>query len=387
VLTLFQHPFVFNARFFSLGKFYSMKINVLLPGISRVPTGGAKVMLEYANRLAADGMQVTLIYPVALKRSTINHLSSIKKLRLYRKVFTKRLKGKYSATVWFKLHENCKERLVPYLGEQFVPDADFTFATSWETAEWIAHYPTNKGEKIYVIQDFEVWSGTKEEIERTWLLPIKKIVIARWLQEMLENLGVASTLINNGLDFTTYFIDTPIEHRRPASIIMLYHVLDVKGSPDGLAALEIVKKQVPDLSVTLFSAFPRPDFIPNWMEYFHHPKDLCSLYNGAALFISPSKVEGWGLPRAEAMQCGCATIVTDILGHREYGANGSDLILTPAGDREAMAQQIIALISDNDRRIAIAKAGHQLIRQFTWETAYAKLKQVMGVKEKLKASI
>ncbi|ANE51980.1 glycosyltransferase family 4 protein [Flavisolibacter tropicus] len=361
-----------------------MKINILLPGICRVPTGGAKVMLEYANRLAADGMDVTLFYPIEPKVNTVNNLSLKRKIRMYRKVFTKKLKQKYSARIWFPLRKEIKERLVPYLGEQYMPDADFTFATAWETAEWAVQYKEEKGEKLYLIQGYEDWSGTREEVDNTWKMPLKKIVIANWLKKHADALGQEAVLINNGLDFNRFHITQPIEHRQPFSVLMSYHTLTIKGSKDGIAALEIVKKEIPELTVTLFSIYKKPESIPDWIRFDHNPVYLKELYNNSAIFISPSLSEGWALPPAEAMQCGCAVVVTDIGGHGDYGINGRDLLLTPSGDIKAMADQIIQLIKNNDRRIAIAKAGNTIIQQFTWEAAYTKLKQEMDIKQKQK---
>lgn len=364
-----------------------MKINILLPGICRVPTGGAKVMFEYANRLAADGMDVTLLYPIELKVNTVKDLSLKRKIRMYRKIFTKKLKQKYCARIWFPLRKEIKQQLVPYLGEQYVPDADFTFATSWETAEWVGKYHKKKGEKLYLIQGYEDWSGTREEVDNTWKLPLKKIVIANWLKQHADALEQEAVLINNGLDFNRFHITHPIERRQPFTVLMSYHALTIKGSKEGIAALELVKKEIPELSVTLFSIYKKPEFIPGWMQFVHNPNNLKELYNNSAIFISPSTSEGWALPPAEAMQCGCAIIISDIGGHRDYGINGRDLILTPAGDIEAMADQMIQLIKNNDRRIAIAKAGHEIIQQFTWDAAYNKLKLLMDIKENQKAAL
>jgi len=361
-----------------------VKINFLLPGTSPVPTGGMKVILEYANRMAADGMEVTLIYPIVLRLDTVQNLSVAKRLRMYRKVFTKRLKKTYAANRWFELDKKIQHKLVPNLGVSYIPDATHTFATSWETAEWLATYEPSKGKKFYLIQGFEIWSGSEKEVSATWQLPLKKIVIARWLQDYATSLNESAVLINNGLDFKKFSIVNPIEKRKAASIIMLSHHMEGKGTKEGIAALELVKKQVPELEVFLFSAHKKPDFIPAWMNFHYNPQELNALYNKAAIFISPSWLEGWSLPPAEAMQCGCAVIVTDIGGHQDYGIDGKDLLLTPVRKPEVMAEKIIQLIQDNERRIAMAKAGHSAIQQFTWEKAYTKLKQTMGVKEKLK---
>ena len=39
-----------------------MKISFVLPGVSRVPVGGYKMIFEYANRLCKRGHEITLIF-------------------------------------------------------------------------------------------------------------------------------------------------------------------------------------------------------------------------------------------------------------------------------------------------------------------------------------
>src|SRR4051812_45620810 len=41
----------------------AVRIGFVLPGISRVPVGGYKVVYEYANRLARLGHAITLFHP------------------------------------------------------------------------------------------------------------------------------------------------------------------------------------------------------------------------------------------------------------------------------------------------------------------------------------
>ena len=353
-----------------------MKVNFLLP-INLVPTGGPKVVYEYANKMAADGIAVTIVYPVILRRDKAISASLASRLHTQKKVITKLLKNKYSARVWFNIHPAVKEILVPHLAEKYIPDADITFATAWETAEWLNTYSSCKGKKMYLIQHYEDWNATKEELDETWKMPLQKIVIARWLQDYASSLGQPSVIVNNGLDFTTYTIESPIEERNPFQLIMLYHYYDWKGSADGLRAVIMAKEKNPGIELILFGTGERPVDIPAWIEYHQNPSNLKELYNRAAIFISPSWGEGWALPPAEAMQCGCAAIITDIGGHRDYGVCNEDLLLVPSKNPEAMAKAITALTNNNTHRIKIAKSGNHTIQQFTWDRAYNKLKQYL----------
>ena len=98
------------------------------------------------------------------------------------------------------------------------------------------------------------------------------------------------------------------------------------------------------------------------------------LNNEAAIFIGTSKTEGWGLTVGEAMMCGQAVCCTDNAGYQEMAIDGETALVSPVGDSEAMANNIIRLIEDEELRYRIANNGYQFIQRFTWEESYHKLK-------------
>src|SRR3546814_9154603 len=51
---------------------------------------------------------------------------------------------------------------------------------------------------------------------------------------------------------------------------------------------------------------------------------LRDLYNQAAIFVSASHEEGWGLPPAEAAACGAALVVSSNGGHSDYLTDRSE---------------------------------------------------------------
>ena len=113
---------------------------------------------------------------------------------------------------------------------------------------------------------------------------------------------------------------------------MLYSETQVKGSHDGIRALEMAKRQAPQLAAVLFGVSARPKNLPPWIEYFSQPgiEELVGdIYNGSSIYLCPSWTEGWHLPPAEAMACGCAVVSTDIGGVRDYAEHGVTALLSP----------------------------------------------------------
>jgi len=347
------------------------KINIILPLLPKKPIGGFKVLFEYANQMIEDSCDVTIYYPKKLK--PINIKQGVFNKYMFDVFNFFKIKNQLGVT-WFNLDKKVKEEYIYSLEEKYIREADIIIATSWETAAWIGNYSINKGKKLYLIQGFETWSGSKEEIFKTWKMPFHKIAIAQWLKKLVNEIGEECGIIRNGLDHNTFGTDVDIKDRNPAKICMLYHKAEIKGSNFGIEALKIVKKSIPDLEVDFFSTSKKNRKIPQFINYYRKPEDLRKLYNCSSIFISTSLSEGWGLPRAEAMQCGCATIITNIEGHNDYGTNGEHYLMVAPKDSFELAQTIIRLIKDNELRYKISKSGNELVKNFTWENSYQQMK-------------
>lgn len=352
-------------------------ISFLLPGSGYNPVGGFKVVYEYANRFVKDGYDVNVIYP------TINFPEEKKlRLRIYshlKKIYHTFTK-KYSCKKWFNLDDKVREYWVYSLNEKNIPSSDFIIATSWETAEYLDKYTTlDSVNKLYLIQHYENWSEDEIRLKKTWIAPLRKIVIAPWLQGIAEQLGKSSVLIENGLDFEYFKLLEPIEERNPLQLCMLYHELEWKGVNEGISAIEIVRKKYPDLKLDLFGVYDDPN-LPDWVTYYKRPdKDVhIELYNKASIFVAPSHMEGFGLTAAEAMQCGCALACTDNGGYGVFCFHEKTALVSPVKDINALSENIIRLIEDKQLRFRISKQGYEHIQNFTWESAYSKFKSLIA---------
>ena len=352
-----------------------LRINFLLPGPPHVPNGGSKVVYRYANHLAQRGHRVRVYHQKAYWNIS-DPLRSIKwgSIALWENLRI------HSILKWMPLDSQVELRVIPQATANRMKPADVTIATAWDTAESVTALPDSiRGKGHYLIQHLEDWDQPREIILETWKLPLKKIVISRWLQSLAASIGEEAHFIPNGLDFQEFGIDIPPETRRPESVGMLWHSQPWKGSASGLQALEIVQRQVPRLHVELFGTDPSPFPLPPWITYHCRPSRtaLRAMYNRCALFLAPSLSEGWGLPPSEAMQCGSAVVATDIGGHREFCHPNSTALLAPAGQPDALAHQILTLIGDSRLRLEIAETGHRLIQNFSWEKAVSSLEELI----------
>lgn len=336
-------------------------INIVLPFPVTKPVGGAKIMYEYANRLQQKGHTVSIFHSIKRPFKKSNTPLWYKQL-----VFS--LRG-VARPKWFKLSKEIKSSIVPEITDRYLPDADIIISTWWQMTYAVAALSPSKGKKFNLIQDYEIWSGHQEKVDASFSLPVNNLVIARYLQIIVtaKSNGNEPVHIPNAIDNNKFFIKKSPASRDPYSVIMLYSEEPRKDSATGIGALKLLQQEFPHLKVRLFGVYPMPEGLPEFFNYVQKPVNLCELYNEAAIFLSPSLGEGWALPPAEAMACGCAVVCTNIGGHHDYAINETTALLVQPGNTNDMIEKIRDLLKNDSQRIQLASAGSKLINNtFNW---------------------
>ncbi len=186
-------------------------IYFILPSPSLVPNGGHKIVYEYANRLSQK-YKVGIIYSVVNPHQTFRRLKKFPMVRfLY--VYLNFLLKRYQ---WFPLKKNVSEKVVFKLDDSHVNINDVVIATFWSTAYSVKQLKCEN--KYYLIQSYEDWAGDKLYVEKSYLLGLKNIVIAKWIGEKIKLLSAdIHALVPNGLDFSELQLQQRIDQRNPVS--------------------------------------------------------------------------------------------------------------------------------------------------------------------------
>ena len=75
----------------------------------------------------------------------------------------------------------------------------------------------------------------------------------------------------------------------------------------------------------------------------------------------------------EAMACKCALVTTNVGAIADYTVPGETALVSPPGEPQALAQNLIRLLGDEEELRRISLAGYQKMREFTWEKAVKQL--------------
>lgn len=351
-----------------------MKITFIFDTLMNRPCGGAKVIYQYANYFAERGHYVTILYS---DRHPLRRLE--KNIPFWIRVLVEKVLISRGSP-WFELHD-VHTKFIATISERTVPDGDVIFATAVTTAPLVSELSMSKGKKFYMIQDFENWNVSNEQVYSTYKLGMKNIVIADWLAEEVKKTGAEVTFIPNGIDTLRFRVHVANEDRYCHSVAMIYQKNPVKGFEYGYRVLWKLHERYPDLKCYVFGTAEREDIWPDWINYTYNAteSELIEIYNQAAVFISSSIIEGFGLCAAESMACGCALAATAYGGIFTYAVHGQNALISPVKDVDALYKNVCRLFEDADLRKRISETGNITIQNLSWQKAYKKMDDLLEI--------
>jgi glycosyltransferase involved in cell wall biosynthesis len=136
----------------------------------------------------------------------------------------------------------------------------------------------------------------------------------------------------------------------------------------GLLAEACRKAGVP---LVLAGKSPYPGLVPHDARILGYvPRaELAALYGAATVVAYVSRYEGFGLPPLEAMACGAPVVASRVASLDEVLGDAAEVV--PVGDLDALAQALVDLLNDDDRRAALGQAGRWRAARFRWSDTAA----------------
>ncbi len=96
--------------------------------------------------------------------------------------------------------------------------------------------------------------------------------------------------------------------------------------------------------------------------------EKASRMRGASVYCAPSlRGESFGVVLLEAMAAGTPIVASDLPGYRRVARPGTDAILTPPGDANALAAALRSVLVDDDRRATLVTSGRERADEFSMD--------------------
>jgi glycosyltransferase involved in cell wall biosynthesis len=100
-----------------------------------------------------------------------------------------------------------------------------------------------------------------------------------------------------------------------------------------------------------------------WLDYVSD-EYLAALYSGAAFFVYPSLLEGFGLPITEAMSVGCPVLTSNVSAMPEVA--GDAAVLVDPLNVDSITQGMLKLSEDAELRQSLSQKGYERVGMFNW---------------------
>lgn len=345
------------------------RIAIFLPSLCLTQSGGYKVIFDYANRFADKGWDVQLVLPMFMLAGD--------------GIFKKLIKGVVRSVLlavcrnarrpkWFDLSEKVRTRIVLTLDQRFVPDADVYVATAANTAYYLMRYRNCAA--AYFVQGYETWILDESRLFDTYRSKLVKFSISNWLADEIRSVREQTvTVIPNGLDFNCWGCDIPYSNRYPHSIAVMYHPAEYKRFDISMSAILALKGKWPDLQVTVFGVYHRPETLPEWCSYHFRPtqQELRAIYNDSAVYLAMSRSEGWGLTVGEAMACGCVVCCSNCKGYLEMATDRVNALVCATDDVHGASELVSMAFEDRGSSSRLSEAAVTGMRRFSSEKSFS----------------
>lgn len=349
-----------------------MKVAFVMPKPPQKVNGGYRIVYQYANYLSRRGHEITIYY-------TTNRGANGKGIPGFLCYLIK--KAVYKRNQWFPLDEHITQKVIYDIKEKYLEYQDAMFATMISTSRKVDALSNKTAKKkYYLIQGFETWGLTEEEVYETYNYDFTNIAISKYLYDLVKNHSRRETVyIPNGLDFEELWVDHPINKRNSYSLAFLYHPSQDKGTYNTINVICRVKKKYPQLEVRCFGTVPRPADLPEWVSYYERADRVTvrNILNEAAIFLCSTIEEGFGLTGAESMACGCALVSTAYQAVFDYAIDRRNALLSPIGDVDAMYGNVCYLLEHSEERIRIATNAASDIHCLEWENSINAIEKLL----------
>ena len=351
-----------------------MKITFVVSQYNRI-SGGNRALFEYSNRLKDRGHEVSW-YVIAkpARWYRVDH---------WKRIITKKItKLPPDAIDW--LENKVPINLLSYNDVSLIPDSDILMATAWQTADFINQFRNRKGKKFYFVQHHEsLWAREKTRAQKTYYMPLKKLVISSWLKEILrKQYNQEAEVLVTPVNKNVFYFEEPIQDKS-SRVCILHHDYDWKGFRDAIEAVKILRLKNYEIEPVVFGEKLRdPSLLYETagfnFEYHYRPTGdtLRRLYASCGVYLCPSWYEGLGMPSMEAMACGAALVTTDTGGSWDYAADGDTALVSPPKQPEQLANNLARVLDDEALRTKLAENGFQKIGEFSWDANTLRLESL-----------
>ncbi len=187
--------------------------------------------------------------------------------------------------------------------------------------------------------------------------------VSRVAERAIAPLGLEPERIPNAVDVASFRTG---DSRNPSQVAFVGRPDPRKGRDLLLAAWPAVRSRLPDAELMIVGGgaetpVPGVSYLGRVSE-----QEKRAVLATSAVFCAPNRGgESFGITIAEGMAAGCAIVASDLDAFEDVLAGTGRMFAN--GDRSALAEALIRVLSEPDLRHRLATEGSIRVRAFDWE--------------------
>jgi L-malate glycosyltransferase len=302
--------------------------------------GGARILLEHANRLHHRGHEVLVL-------------------------------AHYPRPDWFDLRADYRHVPVGLGPADALVPCDLVVCGYWDqvaAARAAAVAPVVHFEQGDFHLFEELAHGTLAYVQANMdLADVTTTVSARVGGVLHERYGLADVgVVHNAVDAGIFRPDGPRRDGRPYVLCVGWDGNEFKGMGEVRRLWDDLQADGRELDLVWVT--PRPPLEPMGdVVVAPSQAELAAIYRGASVYLCASHYESFPLPPLEAMACGAPVVTTANVGVLEYARDEDNALVVPIGDVAAMHAAITRVVDDPALAEGLRARGRQTASSFTWD--------------------
>jgi hypothetical protein len=251
---------------------------------------------------------------------------------------------------------------------------DFVVGTFWITVP-VAFELAGK-RAVHLCQGYEgafsAYADIKEQIDAAYRLPIPKLTVSPTLVPTLRRFTDDVTVIGQVVDDEVYRSRIPPENEPLRVLLCGQSQADLRGIEEGYGAVAHARWFHQKLELVRVSPWaPSREEPLDSVQEFHvglTTAEMTRLMHSCDVLIAPNhREEGFGLPAAEALASGLATVMTAIPSYLSFDERHDYALFAPERNPIELGEKLIELLSDEELRARLRRRGREVAQQWRSE--------------------
>ena len=248
---------------------------------------------------------------------------------------------------------------------------DFVVGTFWLTVP--AAYEIAGKKAVHLCQGYEgaftAYQPIKHEIDAAYRLPIPKLVVSKQLIPICRQFSDDVTFIGQVVDDEFYRPRLPPENEPLRVLLVGQSQADLRGIEEGYGAVAHARWFHQTLELVRVSPWaPSREEPLDSVQEFHvglTTSEMTRLMHSCDVLIAPNHAEeGFGLPAAEALASGLATLMTSIPSYLSFDDAHDYALFAPEQNAVELGERLIELLSDEELRARLRRRGREVAEQW-----------------------